>query len=85
MRLVEVSRNPDTLPMGAGNQSEHKHPYRDRDDEQSSTRNRIEVAAGGSKVELREFPTTELERLPMAITIAAITSCTNTSNPECDA
>ena len=89
--VIERSRQgggeqaPDTVPMGAGNQST-KDTSAITEIEMMTNRptpDRIEeVLPDEQEQALREeFPTTELEIAHGDVLIAAITSCTNTSNP----
>jgi len=76
---------PETLPMGAGNQST-KDTSAITEIEMMTNRptpDRIEeVLPDEQEQALREeFPTTDLEIAHGDVLIAAITSCTNTSNP----
>ena len=71
-------QDPDTLPMGNGNQS----------NKDTSTLTEVEMMNNrptpdliDEEALLEEFPTTELELAHGDVLIAAITSCTNTSNP----
>ncbi len=79
-------QEPETLPMGAGNQSTKDTSTLTEIEMMNNrpTPNRIEELLPEEQKEqaLREeFPTTELEIAHGDVLIAAITSCTNTSNP----
>ena len=76
---------PDTVPMGAGNQST-KDTSTITEIEMMTNRptpDRIEEVLPDEQEQAirEEFPTTELEIAHGDVLIAAITSCTNTSNP----
>ncbi len=75
-------QEPDTLPVGSGNQSNKDTSVLTEIEMMTNrpTPDRIEALLPQEQA-LQEFPTTEVEIAHGDVLIAAITSCTNTSNP----